>query len=160
MLKEQSQSPPEVVPNIHPHDINTPSTIDVSSASTSSPDSMSNHTIPLTITSQHLPTNNYSVPSTADTYSNGVSLAPVTMVEPISTAQTAYISSSPASHYASTYDMLWSSWPRDLPSYNLLRHLYVFPIMSSRARAQSSVESTFSSHFILMRVDSFISLLS
>lgn len=136
MLKEQTSSPPEVVPNIHPHDINTPSTIDVSSASTSSPDSISNNIIPLTLTSQHLPTDNYSAPSSSiDVYSNGVSLEPVVMAEPTNTTQTSYISSSSTPHYGSGYDMLWSSWPRDLPSYNLLRHLYVFSIVSSRNRA-------------------------
>lgn len=89
---------------------------------------MANHTIPLTLTSQRLSTDSYPVPSSStDVYSNGVSLAPVAMAEPNGTTQAAYISSSSNPHYAAGYDMLWSSWPRDLPSYNLLRHLYVFP---------------------------------
>lgn len=173
MLKEQTSSPPGIVPNLLPHDINTPSTIDLSSASaststpptnaaqSSSPDSISHATIPLTHPSQHFPTSHDFIDTTTDAYTSGVSLTPVTMVDSTSMPQTAYISSSPTSHYAPRYDMLWSSWPRDLPSYNLLRHLCVLPTYPSiQTRADPRIESTFSLRFTLMPVDSFINPLS
>lgn len=146
MLKESTSSPQNGIPVIAPRDATTPSTIELASVtastpplnglqSTSSPESVANLAVPMVQTTGVYPT-----AAAIDPYANGVSLTPITMTDSAG-VQTSYITSAPEEQWHTGYDMLWSAWPRDLPSYNLVRHLYVLHTMLFSLIVNSSTDS-------------------